>query len=323
MEFARAVVAAYGRYGMDPGGALRQARITPETLVKADARITAAQFEALSSHAMQELDDEALAWFSRRLPWGSYGMLIRASVTAPTLGIALQRWCRHHRLLTDDVLLHLDVTGDAATVWLEEIRRPPDAVRELCLVTLLRYVQGFASWAIDSRIALREARFSFPAPAHAEVYPLLFTGVLDFGGAVTGIRFDAGYLGLPLVRDEAATRAMLKRALALTVRQYRRDRLLAAMVREQLRARPDSTAESIASQLNVSVRTLHRQLLEEGSGLQALKDEARFGLAQALLRQTRKPLKQIALAAGFRNEKSFARAFKVWAGLAPGEWRRQ
>ena len=28
---------------------------------------------------MQELDDEALGWFNRRLPWGSYGMLARAS----------------------------------------------------------------------------------------------------------------------------------------------------------------------------------------------------------------------------------------------------
>ena len=40
------------------------------------------------------------------------------------------------------------------------------------------------------------------------------------------IRFDARYLALPLVRDEAALRQMLQRALPLTVRQYRRDRLL-------------------------------------------------------------------------------------------------
>jgi hypothetical protein len=52
---------------------------------------------------MQELDDEALGWFSRRLPWGSYGMLCRASLTSPDLGVAIKRWCRHHRLLTEDI----------------------------------------------------------------------------------------------------------------------------------------------------------------------------------------------------------------------------
>jgi hypothetical protein len=42
--------------------------------------------EIMSGAAMQELDDEALGWFSRRLPWGSYGMLCRASITSPDLG---------------------------------------------------------------------------------------------------------------------------------------------------------------------------------------------------------------------------------------------
>jgi hypothetical protein len=55
--------------------------------------------ETLPGGAMQELDDEALGWFSRRLPWGSYGMLARASISAPTLAGGLARWCRHHGLI--------------------------------------------------------------------------------------------------------------------------------------------------------------------------------------------------------------------------------
>ena len=30
----------------------------------------------------------------------------------------------------------------------------------------------------------------------------------------------------------------------------------------------------------------------------------------------------VALAVGFRNEKSFSRAFSQWTGLAPGAWRQ-
>ena len=36
-----------------------------------------------------------------------YGMLSRASMPAPTLGTALKRWCRHQRLLTDDIAMNL------------------------------------------------------------------------------------------------------------------------------------------------------------------------------------------------------------------------
>jgi AraC-like DNA-binding protein len=40
------------------------------------------------------------------------------------------------------------------------------------------------------------------------------------------------------------------------------------------------------------------------------------------LRRTDRPIKQIALAVGFRNEKSFARAFRGWTGATPGNFRR-
>ena len=69
------------------------------------------------------------------------------------------------------------------------------------------------------------------------------------------------------------------------------------------------------------MRTLYRQLHDEGTSLQALKDEARRDKALDLLRRTEKPIKQIAQAVGFRNEKSFARAFRSWTGSAPTAYR--
>ncbi len=324
MAFVRAVVAAYARYGVDPAAALRQAQIAPQRLRETAGLVTAAQFEALSAHAMQELDDEALGWFDRRLPWGSYGMLCRGSVAAPTLGVALKRWCRQHRLLTDDVLLQLETGARGATLRIEE-RRALGELREFCLVTLLRYLHGFACWAIDSRIALAQVDFPFAAPAHASVYPLLFPGPVRFGADAAGFRFDAQYLALPLVRDEAATRAMLQRALPLTVLQYRRDRLLVQQVRQALAAQPQQThnASGLAAMLAMSPRTLHRQLREEGASLQALKDEVRCERAKALLCRSAKPVKQVAAATGFRSEKSFIRAFRQWTGVTPGAFRER
>lgn len=325
MAFVRAIVEAYRRYGIDPSGALQAAQITPRELAKPDARVTAAQFEALSGHAMQELDDEALGWFSRRLPWGSYGMLCRASLTSPDLGVAIKRWCRHHRLLTDDITLALEVAGGIASVRITENRPLAPAFREVCLVTSLRFLHGYVCWAIDSRISLRDARFPFAAPPHRDAYASMFTSDVRFDAPQASFSFDEGYLALPLQRDERALRTMLKRALPLTVLQYRRDRLLGQRVRELLRSRAGeaTTAEALATLLNVSSRTLHRQLHEEGSSLQALKDEVRHELAVDLLRRTARPIKQVALAVGFRNEKSFSRAFVQWTGQAPRDFRLQ
>jgi AraC-like DNA-binding protein len=117
---------------------------------------------------------------------------------------------------------------------------------------------------------------------------------------------------LPPRRDERALRTMLQHALSLIVLQYRRDRLLANRARMLVTARPSEqhTAPALANALNVSVRTLHRQLEEEGTSLQALRDAVRRDRAIEQLCRTSQPIKQIALSVGFASEKTFARAFR-------------
>jgi AraC-like DNA-binding protein len=324
MAFAQAIAGAYARAGRDPAGALRQAQITPIQLQKPDARITAHQFEVLSGAAMQELDDEGLGAFSRRLPWGSYGMLARASLSSPNLGVALKRWCRHHALIADDIRLQLVEAGPAASIVIDAPEPGAQPLAEFSTVHVLRNIHGLACWYIDSRIPLQGASFPFAPPPHADAYRHMFPGgPLKFGEPRAAIRFDARYLALPLRRDERALRQMLQRALPLTVLQYRRDRLLVEQVRQALvadAARAHS-AEGIAEQLHMSTRTLHRQLKEEGASLQQLKDEVRCERAKDLLHRSGKPVKQVAAAVGFGNEKSFIRAFRDWTGTTPAAWR--
>jgi len=152
---------------------------------------------------------------------------------------------------------------------------------------------------------------------------VLFDGPAVFGAERATLRFDARYLALPVQRDEAAMAQMLQRALPLQVRPYRRDRLLVQRVRQVLANQPLAAhnADDLAAVLNTSARTLHRQLREEGASLQALKDEVRRQRAIELLQRTQRPIKQVAQAVGFVNEKSFIRAFKAWTGRSPGEWR--
>ncbi len=365
VAFVNAIVQAYARFGVDPGPALQQAQIAPALLHQPQARITARQMEQFSGAAMLALNDEALGWFSRRLPWGSYGMLARASISAPTLGLALQRWCRHHGLIAPDIALDLSVAAGVATIRITErmtehckhapshsqspppspLSSPssssspplptasphqqpnslPPAMREFCLVSVLRNIHGLACWLVDSRIALLGAQFPFLAPPHSDAYAVLFGGHTTFGADYAHIRFDAHYLALPLRRDEAALQHMLQHALPLTVLQYRRDRLLVQRVRQALASHPQlaHNGEALAALLHCSPRSLHRQLKDEGATLQGLKDEVRRTRAAELLHRTQRPIKQVAQACGFANEKSFIRAFKGWWGVAPGEFRNR
>ena len=330
MAFVRAMLAGCASAQFDPSMALADSQIAPTSINSTDARITASQMEKLSDRLMRELDDEALGWFQRRLPWGSYGMLARASITSPNLKVAIQRWSRHHSLLTDDIQLQLSETstgpGRCATITLLETNVGPwlkGELREFCHVSLLRNLLGLSSWLVDSRIPLLGADFAFDAPVHAEAYAVLFNGPCRFGQMRTQLRFDLRYLDLPLRRDEAALRQMLTHALPLTVHSYRKDRLLVNRVKLMLISEPGTmrNAQALAEALHTSVRTLHRQLKDEGATLQGVKDDIRREIAIDLLRRTEQPLKKIALAVGFDNDKSFLRAFQKWTGLTPGQFR--
>ena len=323
IAFVLAMVQAYERRGMDPSRALNVAQITPDQVHNRQGRITATQMEAISDTAMRELDDEALGCFSRTLPWGSYGMLARASLSAPTLGLALKRWCRHHALLTDDIALSVETPGDVAQIKLLGNAALPLGPSEFCVVSVLRNVLGLACWLVDSRIPLLGAQFPFEAPEHVASYRVLFDGPSTFAEPHAALHFDARYLALPIKRDEAAMNQMLQHALPLTVHAYRRDRLLVQRVRQALSTQPEQSrnANDLATLLNLSPRSLHRQLQDEGATLQAIKDQVRQERAMELLQRSQRPIKQVAQAVGFRNEKSFIRAFKGWTGKSPGEWR--
>ena len=65
-----------------------------------------------------------------------------------------------------------------------------------------------------------------------------------------------------------------------------------------------------------------RKLENAVATLQGLKDEVRRTRAVELLHRTQRPIKQVAEAAGFENEKSFIRAFRGWTGQSPAEFRR-
>jgi len=331
MAFIRAIVRAYEVRQLDPSTALAQAQIAPSHLKKPLGKVTALQMEWLSAAAMRELDDEALGWFSRRLPWGSYGMLVRASLSAPQLGLAMRRWCRHHGLLTDDVQLRLEVHGGQARIVVQEqpARHDLGQWREFCTVSLLRNALGVACWLTDSRIPVQGVQLHLARPPHADSYRVLFDGPVVFApqapSASSHLAFDAAYLQLPVRRDEAALQRMLQRALLLTVRPYRRDRLLVETVRQALRKEPalGQRAQALAAQLGLSVRSLHRQLQDEGASLQHLKDQTRRELACERLLRSQAPLKQVAAEVGFAHEKSFIRAFRQWTGMSPRAWQAQ
>ena len=78
---------------------------------------------------------------------------------------------------------------------------------------------------------------------------------------------------------------------------------------------------AIAKLLDISDRSLRRQLREQGISFRGLRDELRMQIALKYLRTTELANEDIALALGFSDAANFRRAFRRWTNKSPSEIR--
>jgi AraC-like DNA-binding protein len=83
----------------------------------------------------------------------------------------------------------------------------------------------------------------------------------------------------------------------------------------------DTSAETTALSLKMSVRTLHRRLSAEGTSHKKLLEELRRKLAASYLRDGGLAISEITYLLGFSEPSAFHRAFRRWTGKTPMQFR--
>jgi AraC-like DNA-binding protein len=79
--------------------------------------------------------------------------------------------------------------------------------------------------------------------------------------------------------------------------------------------------ENIASELNMSSRTLERRLAERGMTFSTLLDDIRCRLAKQYLNDTDVGLERLAYLTGYSEPAALVRAFKRWTRMTPKQFR--
>lgn len=102
---------------------------------------------------------------------------------------------------------------------------------------------------------------------------------------------------------------------------------VADIIRKQL-GHEEPTLSSVARALNVSARTLQRNLSEEGWAFQQVMDETRRRMTLDWLRHNNRslrprPLGELAHELGFASSSNLTRACKRWFGKTPGQLLRE
>jgi AraC-like DNA-binding protein len=91
------------------------------------------------------------------------------------------------------------------------------------------------------------------------------------------------------------------------------------MKRNLTGGRPD--IKIIASELGMSDRTLQRRLTTEGTSYKQLLMQVRHERAREYLADPSLDIKEVAFLIGYEDQNSFYRAFHIWEGKTPLNWR--
>ncbi|WP_440119382.1 helix-turn-helix domain-containing protein [Paenibacillus sp. QZ-Y1] len=131
-------------------------------------------------------------------------------------------------------------------------------------------------------------------------------------------------LGLPFLSYNEELLEILNPALdrSLDEQQSRRsvtDMVKWIMKRSLTGKRPD--IQTVAKELQISDRTLQRRLTEENTNFKQLLTEARHEQARKYLADPSLDIKEVAFLVGYEDQNSFYRAFRIWEGDTPSNWR--
>ncbi|WP_236173290.1 AraC-like transcriptional regulator QhpR [Pseudomonas pseudonitroreducens] len=201
------------------------------------------------------------------------------------------------------------------------VYRPSYAVRreervEAALASLVHLTR----WITGDRVKPRQVALSHAARGEPARYRELLGCPVIFESDGNALTFAVADLGVPLIQANAVMREHL-RALADAQLERLGAQSLAARVQQLLRQNPRWGKEKVAEQLELSGRHLNRKLADEGSSFKLLREQVLHGMAEQLLRESTR-LGEVAERLGFSDESAFAKAFRRWSGMTPGQFRQ-
>jgi len=174
------------------------------------------------------------------------------------------------------------------------------------------------------KVPLDEVTLKLPKPNHSAEHRLMYPCPVHYEHAQDSIVFDRSFLDLPVVQTPSTLREHLPQLPQEWFKRQAYYPVFTRRVKDYLESNTELVGinmDEMATQLQMTSRTLRRKLTEEGTSFQLLKDEMRRDAAIHHLSQPNQAISQIATLLGFSEPAAFARAFKQWTGVPPSVYR--
>jgi AraC-like DNA-binding protein len=247
--------------------------------------------------------------------FGLVGMLLNSS---STLREALETICKYNDTLTQAYSYTLDFDKDLAhfhfnphPLW---EKTSPEGARQSADVFAASVVRGIRD-STKRNISPVQCKFRYRV-RNLNEYQKIFKTDLQFNAGTNCLVFSKADLNEPSIGHDESLYATFNNLVLQKQKQLKGLQTTAEQVRALLLTKFNGHAvhiDIVASQFNMTTRTLQRKLAEEDTTYREITNELRKQLAQDLIVHSKNKKGDIASVLGFADIRSFNRAFNSWS----------
>lgn len=312
-------------YGIDPNPLFVETNIDTSKFLKPGARALFTKMDELWGMAVVATGDP---WFGFRVGErskpGDFFVFGHAWLASASLRGALSRLCRYSHVITtlssELILEKQDDCYALIETYPEDGMKPPKVASDAGFVALIKLFDAVT----QGKIRPTSVALTLAPELGSTRYDELFKCPVSYGSDKLIWTFDVGDLERPLSGSAPEVTEATDRIAENYIQSLDSSAVATAVSRMLVQTLPsgNSDQDTIASRLHRSRSTLQRQLSAEGTSYRDILEVTRRALATRYLKEGEHSQAQIAFMIGFADQSNFARAFKRWTGLSPGEYQK-
>lgn len=312
-------------YGIDPQPIYKDLRIDTRKFLKPGARSPYAKMDALWRRAVAASNDP---WFGfavgKRATANDFFVFGHAWLASSTLRGALQRLCRYTHVISNlndgPTLLRKGDHYALKYPKLSEQNHPTKYARDAGFVLLLSFIDTVTS----RNVRPMHVSLTVDADRASGRYDELFGCPIAYGCEAETWLFAAEDIDQPLPGSVPDITEVTDRIARHYIDDLDHSKVATEVSRLLVQMLPTGNVDqsAIASRLHRSKSTLQRQLGAEGTSYRDILESTRLALAKRYLEEGDHTQAQIAFMTGFSDQSNFARAFKRWTGISPGQFQK-
>jgi AraC-like DNA-binding protein len=245
---------------------------------------------------------------------------------APNLRSAYEHGVRFDQIVGDGVIFSFEEKNGLVFNYIDVIAEELLPYKEYCSESCLSSIITLKRQIVSKNINPQSVHFQHAAPADIDPYIRFFECPVLFNQPRNCLVFPDSIMEEKISHSNSDLYIVFKHyAEEILQKINREDTTVRQVTKVLFKLLPENpvSIESVAERMALGVRTLQRQLKNEGSSFNKVLMTVRKELATRHLQKTSIPIAEISYLLGFAEPSIFHRSFKKWTGKTPRDFRRE